>query len=51
LVRAEALPVVIESNSAPRRAGDEEAANILREIHLSQPVIYPGPLPRFDMQK
>jgi poly-gamma-glutamate synthesis protein (capsule biosynthesis protein) len=51
LVRAEALPVVIESNSAPRRAGDEEAANILREIHLSQPVIYPGPLPRIDMQK
>jgi poly-gamma-glutamate synthesis protein (capsule biosynthesis protein) len=51
LERADAIPVIIDSASAPRLAGDEDAVNILREIHLSQPVIYPGPLPRFDRQK
>jgi poly-gamma-glutamate synthesis protein (capsule biosynthesis protein) len=43
LERVEALPVVIESDSAPRPATFEEATNILQAIGLTQPVVFPGP--------
>jgi poly-gamma-glutamate capsule biosynthesis protein CapA/YwtB (metallophosphatase superfamily) len=41
LVRAEAVPVVIEWHSQPRLANAEESAPILRRIGLSEPVLWP----------
>jgi poly-gamma-glutamate synthesis protein (capsule biosynthesis protein) len=43
LVRAEAVPVVIDGHSQPRLASSEEAAPILRRIDLESQVVWPPP--------
>jgi poly-gamma-glutamate synthesis protein (capsule biosynthesis protein) len=45
LERAEAIPVIIEPPSTPRRATEMETARILNGIDRAQPVVFPGPWP------